>query len=69
MQTIWPRAGAVAERLWSDKDATKTSDEAAARYSEFRCHLNRRGIEAAPSENENAREAPEGPGGCLEQRR
>ncbi len=69
-QTIWPRAAAIAERLWSPYEDTKSaSDETEGRYAEFRCTLNRRGIAAAPYSNGVAREAPSGPGGCLDQRR
>lgn len=69
LQTIWPRAAAIAERLWSDKDQTHKAKDAEDRYKEFRCLLNRRGIEATPYSNEKARNAPGGPGGCLEQRK
>ena len=69
MQTIWPRAAAIAERLWSPKEMTKSATDAEGRYSEFRCLLNRRGVEAAPYDNVNARTAPSGPGSCLQQRR
>ena len=37
------------------------------RIAAFRCLLNRRGVRAAPLMNAVAREAPPGPGGCLEQ--
>ncbi|GMH48651.1 hypothetical protein TrLO_g3482 [Triparma laevis f. longispina] len=68
-QTIWPRLAAISERLWSPKNGTQDVEEAAPRFAEFRCHLNRRGIAAAPYDNEEARNAPGGPGGCLDQRR
>ena len=42
-------------------------DSAYPRLSAFRCLLNRRGVRAAPLLNGQAREAPHGPGGCLEQ--
>uniref|UniRef100_G1RUM1 Beta-hexosaminidase n=1 Tax=Nomascus leucogenys TaxID=61853 RepID=G1RUM1_NOMLE len=44
---LWPRAGAVAERLWSNK---LTSDQTFAyeRLSHFRCELLRRGVQAQP---------------------
>jgi len=63
-QTIWPRAAAVAERLWS---ARSVNDPISAlpRLEYFRCLLNRRGVAAAPTNNKLARQAPPGPGGCL----
>ena len=66
MQTIWPRLGAIAERLWSPRNLTST-DEARARFYAFRCLMNRRGVAAAPAGNSQAREAPPGPGGCYMQ--
>eukprot|EP00750_Incisomonas_marina_P025664 INCI5614.1.p1 GENE.INCI5614.1~~INCI5614.1.p1 ORF type:complete len:640 (-),score=92.44 INCI5614.1:104-2023(-) len=68
-QTVWPRLGAIAERLWSPAEATSSSDAAELRMEEFRCLLNRRGVKAAPAKNANARSAPPGPGSCLQQRR
>ena len=67
-QTIWPRAAAVAERLWSQINITST-DNARPRIAYFRCLLNQRGIAAAPFNNSEAREAPPGPGSCYDQRR
>eukprot|EP00301_Raphidiophrys_heterophryoidea_P026057 c8892_g1_i1.p1 GENE.c8892_g1_i1~~c8892_g1_i1.p1 ORF type:complete len:599 (-),score=133.54 c8892_g1_i1:177-1973(-) len=66
LQTIWPRAGAIAERLWSPRTLTNTTS-AAPRFAAFRCLLNRRGIAAAPISNKSARTAPPGPGGCFAQ--
>lgn len=40
---------------------------AAARFSAFRCLLNRRAVAAAPSKNPTARTAPPGPGSCYDQ--
>lgn len=65
-QTIWPRMGAIGERLWSPRNISDP-DAASARYSAFRCLLNRRAVRAAPSNNPTARSAPHGPGGCYEQ--
>ena len=65
MQTVWPRAGAVGEKLWSAREATNSSDAAAGRFVAFRCYLNRRGFAAAPALNSQAREAPPGPGSCY----
>ena len=112
-QTVWPRLGAIAEKLWSSADATSCEPTSAIhartaglvhgrrgvrivagsedtdrdaernrlmtranctainsaypRIAAFRCLLNRRGVRAAPLMNAVAREAPPGPGGCLEQ--
>ncbi|XP_004463787.1 beta-hexosaminidase subunit alpha isoform X1 [Dasypus novemcinctus] len=44
---LWPRAGAVAERLWSSKIVTDL-DFALERLTQFRCELLRRGIRAQP---------------------
>ena len=66
LPTIWPRAAAVAERLWSDKSVNDVS-AAEPRYAYFRCLLNRRGINAGPYDASEARQAPDGPGSCLEQ--
>ena len=66
LATIWPRAAAVAERLWSRMTLNDTA-AAEPRYAWFRCLLDLRGIEAGPYKNPGAREAPQGPGGCLMQ--
>ncbi|XP_063819929.1 beta-hexosaminidase subunit beta isoform X1 [Pseudophryne corroboree] len=44
---LWPRACAVAERLWSDKDVTSVGD-AYSRLIKHRCRMVRRGIAAEP---------------------
>ncbi|KAM3600626.1 uncharacterized protein V6R79_026198 [Siganus canaliculatus] len=44
---LWPRASAVAERLWSSKDVTDI-DDAFSRLSAHRCRLLERGIPAEP---------------------
>ncbi|XP_019614522.1 PREDICTED: beta-hexosaminidase subunit alpha-like isoform X2 [Branchiostoma belcheri] len=44
---LWPRASAVAERLWSAKDVTSMAD-AAVRIDEQRCRMVRRGLNAEP---------------------
>ncbi|XP_053557390.1 beta-hexosaminidase subunit beta isoform X1 [Bombina bombina] len=44
---LWPRASAVAERLWSRKDVTSVSD-AYNRLVKHRCRMVRRGIAAEP---------------------
>lgn len=78
MQTVWPRAGAVGERLWSPANVNST-DEALPRYLAFRCYLNRRGFAAAPALNGESvavdgpskpaadRQGPHGPGSCFQQ--
>lgn len=68
-QTVWPRLGAIAEKLWSARSDTGSADDALARMQSFRCRLNERGIAAAPVNNADARSAPKGPGSCLTQRR
>ncbi|KAI4351110.1 hypothetical protein L6164_005495 [Bauhinia variegata] len=69
LQTIWPRAAAAAERLWSPKDTNPKnfSSTALHRLQNFRCILNRRGVPAAPVTNFYARTASIGPGSCYEQ--
>ncbi|XP_062998310.1 beta-hexosaminidase subunit alpha isoform X2 [Elgaria multicarinata webbii] len=44
---LWPRAGAVAERLWSNQTVRHVQD-AYTRLRDFRCTLLRRGIRAQP---------------------
>lgn len=66
--TIWPRAAAVAERLWTP--LAKMNVEAAEdRLQTFRCILEGRGIGAAPVLNSMARHSPFNPGSCFAQRR
>ncbi|KAI8563771.1 hypothetical protein RHMOL_Rhmol03G0134700 [Rhododendron molle] len=69
-QTIWPRAAAAAERLWSKREAISTRNiniTALPRLEYFRCLLTRRGVPAAPVTNFYARSPPRGPGSCYEQ--
>ncbi|WJX15434.1 Beta-hexosaminidase 1 [Trifolium repens] len=69
-QTIWPRAAAAAERLWSPTRYTSggnSNSTALRRLQYFRCLLNRRGVPAAPVTNFYARTAPIGPGSCFDQ--
>ncbi|WVY92819.1 hypothetical protein V8G54_031907 [Vigna mungo] len=69
-QTIWPRAAAAAERLWSPREFTSGKHArvtALKRLQYFRCLLNRRGVAAAPVTNYYARTPPDGPGSCLVQ--
>ncbi|XP_034237553.1 beta-hexosaminidase subunit alpha-like, partial [Thrips palmi] len=51
---VWPRAAAVAERLWSPR-TTRDTTAAARRLEELVCRLNRRGIPSSPAN---------GPGYC-----
>ncbi|KAG8380367.1 hypothetical protein BUALT_Bualt06G0008100 [Buddleja alternifolia] len=66
-QTIWPRAAAAAERLWTPYDRlAKDPEQVTDRLSYFRCLLNQRGVAAAPLEG-LGRAAPEEPGSCYMQ--
>jgi len=62
-QTIWPRAAAIAERLWGPRGTTP--QDATNRMFAFRCLLNERGIAAAPANNSEARMSPPNPGSCY----
>ncbi len=66
--TIWPRAAAIAERLWTPMELMDTV-AAHDRIETFRCLLTQRGIGAAPVNNKHARDAPPNPGSCYVQRR
>ncbi|PIN07941.1 Beta-N-acetylhexosaminidase [Handroanthus impetiginosus] len=67
-QTIWPRAAAAAERLWSKKESASSANTTVLpRLEYFRCLLTRRGIQAAPVTNFYARRPPSGPGSCYSQ--
>jgi hexosaminidase len=63
-QTVWPRLGAIAERLWSD--AGGQSAEAKPRLESFRCLLLERGIPCGTLEG-GGRSTPTGPGSCCTQ--
>lgn len=65
LQTIWPRAAAVAERLWSPRANTQDINAALPRIIAFRCLMNQRGIAAAPVNNLVARSSPPNPGSCF----
>ncbi|XP_013162989.1 PREDICTED: beta-hexosaminidase subunit beta-like [Papilio xuthus] len=58
ISSVWPRASAVAERLWSAPTLGETSPrpEVYQRIEEHVCRMNRRGIAAQPAS---------GPGFCL----
>ncbi|KAK6120677.1 hypothetical protein DH2020_045575 [Rehmannia glutinosa] len=67
-QTIWPRAAAAAERLWSNEESTYSRNTSVLpRLEYFRCLLTRRGVPAAPVTNFYARRPPTGPGSCYSQ--
>ncbi|XP_021813825.1 beta-hexosaminidase 1-like [Prunus avium] len=69
-QTIWPRAAAAAERLWSRREATSARNgnlTALPRLKYFRCLLNRRGVQAAPVTNLIGRNPPIWSGSCYDQ--
>ncbi|KAK4433104.1 Beta-hexosaminidase 3 [Sesamum alatum] len=66
-QTIWPRAAAAAERLWTTYEKlAKDPEQVRGRLSYFRCLLNQRGVAAAPLDG-LGRAAPEVPGSCYVQ--
>ena len=65
--TVWPKAGATAERLWSNENVTNV-DDAIERLKYFRCLLIRRGIGAAPTLNHQSRQAPPKQDSCFRQR-
>ncbi|KDP32489.1 hypothetical protein JCGZ_13414 [Jatropha curcas] len=66
-QTIWPRAAAAAERLWTPYDKlAKDPTHVTRRLAHFRCLLNQRGVAAAPLAGPG-RGAPEEPGSCYSQ--
>lgn len=68
-QTIWPRAAAAAERLWTPYDKlAKEAKQVTGRLAHFRCLLNQRGIAAAPLAADAplpGRSAPLEPGSCY----
>lgn len=66
-QTIWPRAAAAAERLWTPYDQlAKDTRQVTGRLAHFRCLLNQRGVAAAPLAGPG-RVSPEEPGSCYMQ--
>lgn len=66
-QTIWPRAAAAAERLWTPLEKlAKDPELVTGRLARFRCLLNQRGVAAAPLAG-FGRDAPLGPGSCYKQ--
>lgn len=68
-QTIWPRAAAAAERLWTPIEKLAVAADittVTARLARFRCLLNQRGVAAAPLAG-FGRSAPPEPGSCIRQ--
>ncbi|CAN0904240.1 Beta-hexosaminidase 3 [Linum grandiflorum] len=64
-QTIWPRAAAAAERLWTSYDKiAKDPKQVTTRLTQFRCLLNERGVAAAPFVGVG-RGSPFQPGSCF----
>ncbi|GAB6024836.1 hypothetical protein CHUAL_009954 [Chamberlinius hualienensis] len=49
----WPRASAIAERLWSDRYAANDTSLAAPRLEEHRCRMVERNINAEPLDGPN----------------
>ncbi|KAK8756509.1 hypothetical protein V5799_000789 [Amblyomma americanum] len=47
LSSLWPRASAVAERLWSSRDL-QSPDRAVWRLNAHRCRMLRRGIPVHP---------------------
>ncbi|KAH7685118.1 hexosaminidase protein [Dioscorea alata] len=66
-QTIWPRAAAAAERLWTPFEMlAEDPKQVTTRLARFRCLLDRRGVAAAPLAAPG-RGVPLGKGACLRQ--
>ena len=74
LNTVWPRAAAVAERLWSPRRINDTR-AAEPRLAQFRFLLQERGIPAGVLDFSRpsafglaeAGQPPNGPGSCLDQ--
>ena len=66
LQTIFPRAAAIAERLWSPRTVV-VDNYTPSRLSNLRCFMESRDIPVAPIFNPVARSAPTGPGSCYTQ--
>lgn len=63
--TVWPRAAAIAERLWSPQSHTFVPHVTAQRLSNFRCLLLSRGVRSGLV-NATGRAPPSGPGSCSQ---
>jgi hexosaminidase len=67
--TVWPRAAAIAERLWTPLVAINANmTQVQDRLETFRCLLTQRGVAAAPVMNLNARTGPPRQASCYDQR-
>lgn len=64
--TVWPRAAAAAERMWSKAEDLTNIDTAKTRLLWFRCLLDRREINATPVDK-GGRPSPPEPGSCFTQ--
>lgn len=62
--TVWPRAAAIAERLWSPRSVNDV-DQALPRLEAFRCLLLSRGHSAGVIGG-SGRQSPPGPGSCSQ---
>lgn len=62
--TIWPRAAAIAERLWSARSVVDVT-AAKSRLLNFRCRLLSRGVDAGVVGGAG-RDVPNGPGSCSQ---
>ncbi|KAF5737429.1 beta-hexosaminidase 3 [Tripterygium wilfordii] len=66
-QTVWPRAAAASERLWTPLEKlAKDPNQVTERLEYFRFLLNQRGVAAAPLDG-LGRAVPEKPGSCFVQ--
>ena len=64
--TVWPKAAATSERLWSDATINNIN-KAKDRVKYFRCLLIRRGVGAGPVNNVESRKAPPKQDSCFNQ--
>ncbi len=65
--TVWPRAAAIAEKLWSGRDFTvNVTVDTTERMRYFRCLMNERGIAAGEPERDGGK-PPRSPGSCYNQ--
>ena len=61
LATVWPDLAAIAERLWSPRNATDPL-LAEPRLESFRCHLEERDVPVTAINNAQSRTALPGPG-------
>lgn len=62
-QTVWPRAAAAAERMWSNPEKREADTEDRMKW--FRCYMTQQGIDAAPVMNKVARQNPPNQNSCY----